>query len=48
MQPCSKVFVVEDCCADRTREHHEGILGIYDGYHIKVLRLGELPFFTKK
>ena len=42
-----QVFVVEDCCADRSREHHEGVLRIYDGYHIKVVRLAELSFATK-
>ena len=31
LKSCLQVFVVEDCCADRSREHHDGVLRIYDG-----------------
>ena len=46
LKSCLQVFVVEDCCADRSREHHDGVLRIYDGYHIKVVRLADLSFAT--
>ena len=32
------VHVVEDCCADRSRAHHDAVLGAYDGYHIRVVK----------
>ncbi|WP_163831654.1 isochorismatase family cysteine hydrolase [Spartinivicinus ruber] len=32
-----EVYVLEDCCADRDRAHHDAVLNIYDGYHIKVI-----------
>ena len=32
-----EVCVVADCCADRSREHHDAVLSVYDGYHIKVV-----------
>mmetsp|Transcript_2606 Transcript_2606/g.4745 ORF Transcript_2606/g.4745 Transcript_2606/m.4745 type:complete len:208 (-) Transcript_2606:188-811(-) len=31
-----EVVVVGDCCADRTRQHHQAALDLYDGYHIRV------------
>lgn len=32
-----EVCVVEDCCADRSREHHDNVLRLYDGYHMRVV-----------
>ena len=37
-----EVCVVADCCADRSREHHDAVLGVYDGYHIRVVQSGEV------
>ena len=39
-----EVCIVGDCCADRSRAHHDAVLKVYDGYHIRVLRLAELIF----
>ena len=32
-----EVFVLGDCCADRSKEHHDAYLQMYDGYHLKVI-----------
>ena len=40
-----EVFVISDCCADRTREHHDMALQLYDGYHIKAVSLDEISMF---
>lgn len=32
-----EVYIMSDCCADRSREHHDAVLGVYDGYHIRVV-----------
>jgi len=37
-----EVYVVADCCADRSREHHDAVLGLYDGYHIRVIQSSEM------
>ncbi|MGI0115850.1 isochorismatase family cysteine hydrolase [Zooshikella sp. RANM57] len=37
-----EVYILEDCCADRSKDHHEAILNIYDGYHLKVISSNEL------
>ena len=42
-----EVYVVSDCCADRTREHHDMALGLYDGYHIQVIGSGQLQYANK-
>ena len=34
--------LVEDCCADRTRERHEAVLSLYGGYMYKLVRLESL------
>ena len=36
-----EVFVLSDCCADRSREHHDAVLSVYDGYHIRVVESSE-------
>lgn len=41
-----EVLVVGDCCADRTREHHDMALHLYDGYHIKVVQADDTDLFT--
>ena len=33
-----EVYIVEDCCADRSRAHHDAYISLYDGYHIRVCR----------
>jgi nicotinamidase-related amidase len=37
-----EVYVLEDCCADRSRDHHNSVLRVYNGYHIKVISSHEL------
>ena len=37
-----EVVILEDCCGDRSREHHESVLSVYDGYHIKVAQSKEV------
>jgi len=32
-----EVCVLGDCCADRTRAHHEAALELYGGYHVRVV-----------
>ena len=36
-----EVILIEDCCADRSREHHEQYINMYDGYHMKVMKSDE-------
>ncbi|MDE1461342.1 isochorismatase family cysteine hydrolase [Spartinivicinus poritis] len=42
-----EVYILEDCCADRNKAHHDAILTIYDGYHIKVINSKNLWESTK-
>jgi len=37
-----EVCVVGDCCADRSREHHDAVLSTYDGYHIAVVQSADV------
>ncbi|MBU2709629.1 isochorismatase family cysteine hydrolase [Zooshikella harenae] len=37
-----EVYILEDCCADRNKAHHDAILNIYDGYHLKVISSNNL------
>eukprot|EP00941_MAST-03F_sp_MAST-3F-sp1_P000541 g541.t1 len=39
-----EVFVLEDGCADRTRRDHEKALSLYDGYHIRVVKIEDIEF----
>jgi nicotinamidase-related amidase len=38
-----EVYILSDCCADRSREHHDAVLQMYDGYHIKVVTRHDIP-----
>jgi nicotinamidase-related amidase len=37
-----EVCVVADCCADRSRAHHDAVLSVYDGYHVRVVQSGDV------
>lgn len=39
-----EVFVVSDCCGDRSREDHNTAINLYSGYHIHKVSLDELNF----
>lgn len=36
-----EVYIVSDCCGDRSRQHHDAALMLYEGYHISVISLAE-------
>ena len=37
-----EVVILEDCCGDRSREHHDSVLSVYDGYHIQVKKSSDI------
>ena len=37
-----EVYVLEDCCGDRSVTEHKAVLNLYDQYHIKVINSNNL------
>jgi ureidoacrylate peracid hydrolase len=36
------VYILDDCCADRSKADHDAVLQAYNGYHIKVINSSDI------